>query len=93
LLPAVDAVPILAGRYGHIVHGEILIEFVKSGGKATAPCDNNASPHLHGLVEALPHLSAEKKPIQVRNQRPVGRGVIDRAADNNAVTFLEDGGG
>ena len=50
-LPAMDAVPILAGGYGHAADGEELIQLVKGGGQAASPRCYNTCSNLHGLIK------------------------------------------
>ena len=49
---AVDAVPVLAGGYGHAADGEEFVQFVKGGGKPAPPGYHHAGV-LEGLVDVL----------------------------------------
>ena len=88
-LPAVDAVPVLAGGDGHAGDAEELVQLAVGSGEPAPAGGGHGGSHLHGLVE----VGAVKEPGQKSHQGGVGRGVVHRGAHYQAVTGLELGGG
>lgn len=80
-----DAVPVLAGGYGHSRDREKFVQFVKRGREAAPPGNSGGGAYLHRLVKGR----AEKEPGQEGRQRGVGGSEVDGAAYCQTVTSLE----
>ena len=78
---AMHAVPVLAGGNRHAGNGEILVKFIKGGGKPAAPCHSNRCADLHRLVKGR----AEEEAVQKCYQRSVGRSIVNGRADHETV--------
>ena len=82
---AMDAVPVLAGGYGHSRDREKFVQFVKRGREAAPPGNSGGGAYLHRLIKGC----AEKEPGQEGHQRGVGGGVVDGTAHHQAVSGLK----
>ena len=81
--PAVHAVPILAGSYGHTADAEVFVQLIVGGRKTATAGNNHACSHLHCLVKT----GTEEYAVKIGNESGICRSIIDRRAHNNTITL------
>lgn len=62
-------------------NGKVLVQLVVGGRDAAPAGHGHSGAHLHGLVKG----GAVKQPVDKGDKGAVGRGVIHRAGDDQAV--------
>ena len=82
---AEDVVPICRGDDVHLGDGEVFIQHVEARNRAGAAGAGDGGGEL--VREAA--LGGVEKPVEEAYERAVGRGVVDRRADNQRVGGLK----
>lgn len=86
---SVDTVPILTGGDRHTADCEEFVQLVKRGRESAPTSGDNSRSDLHRFVEG----GAEKQSGQEGDECCVGRGIVDRTADDQTVARGEFFGG